>query len=468
MLTQTNPYNLTKAVFTLPFELYPFQQDTVHELSPLLAAGIYFEPGLGKTPTATVIAIYKLATGADVVIVIMPPLLISQWQRWLLRLKDGNGKPPRVMAYRGSPATRAKLSFDADFILMGMQIFKRDIEHISRQIKGKRAHVILDEAQCIKDVSTANYKTYRDFVFDHSHNLLTGTPLNVPVDAYAYIKLVAPSVYRNLSQFNKIHIEEEDFYGNPKSYRNLDLLASNLLINADRKTKDDVLVNLPPCTIQPIEYDLDPKHLALYRRMAADQLLKLPDGGKLDLTQVTALYHAVGQIVMQWSYFAQDDALVAAGFNLVEQVLDELGSAKLIVFGNYVRTNEMLVSRFKCPGIWGGVNAKDKDKAVDTFINDPACRMIVLNPIAGGVGVDGLQDVCCDALYVEPPIATSHWTQSLSRIHRDGQHKPVTIRMGVALGTVQGKLLANLSEKEGLVNPLQGSKAELKAALFGQ
>lgn len=122
---------------------------------------------------------------------------------------------------------------------------------------------------------------------------------------------------------------------------------------------------------------------------------------------------------------------------------------------------------YNCPGVWGEISAKEKDRAIDKFITDPTCRLITMNPRAGGVGVDGLQHVCTDVLYVEPPIAVMHWTQSLSRIHREGQTQPVTVRMLMALGTIQEHLVASLTEKEDLVNPLQGSKAMLREAIFG-
>lgn len=461
------PYEAVRAAFDFPFRLYEFQQDSTNEEALLPRSALYYEPGLGKTPTSTHCALYKRINGTDMIMVLMPPLLISQWARWLGRVTYKDGRPLKVVCYRGSPKHRASLSFDADFVLMGIQIFKKDFDHIERMVEGKQVHVVLDEAQCIKDVSTDNYKIYRDFVDTRSHQLLTGTPLNCPDDAYAYIKLVAPTIYRNLNHFNQIHVAEKDFFGNSKEYANLDLLRDNLVVNADRKTKEDVLLTLPPCVIQPIEYDLDPKHLALYRRIAAEQLMKLPDGDKIDLTQATALYHAMGQLIMQWSYFAQDDSLKAEGYKLVEETLDELGSAKLVVFANYIRTNQELMKRFNCPGVWGGVTAREKERAIDKFINDDKCRLIVLNPVSGGVGVDGLQQVCSDALYVEPPIAVSHWTQSLSRVHRDGQTKTVIVRMGQAIGTVQQYLVKNLSAKEALVNPIQGSRAELQNALFG-
>ena len=461
------PLEMVQSEWGLPFTPYWFQAEAIDDLADKQKGALYFEPGLGKTVTATCIALNKLMKGADTVLVIMPPQLITQWGRWLSKIKGRDGSPPKVVAYRGTPTQRAALDLNADFVLMGIQIFKRDIANISSKLGEKTMHVILDEAQCIKDVGTANYKTYRDFVETQSHTLLTGTPLNNPMDAYAYVKLIAPNVYRNLHHFEQVHVVERDFFGNPTGYGNLDLLKENLLVNAHRRTKEEVLLDLPPCTVVPIAYDLAPRHLDLYRQLADEQLLKLPDGGKIDATQVTALYHALGQIVCNWGYFAQDESKVAQCFSMIDMVLDEIGSAKLVVFSNYKMTNRAIMEMYDCPGVWGEISAKEKDRAIDKFITDPTCRLITMNPRAGGVGVDGLQHVCTDVLYVEPPIAVMHWTQSLSRIHREGQTLPVTVRMLMALGTIQEHLVASLTEKEDLVNPLQGSKAMLREAIFG-
>lgn len=463
------PYELVRAHFDLPFELYPsFQVPAVNNLAPLPKSALYWEPGLGKTAGSTHCSLYKMIMGeVEVTLMILPPILINLWAKWLAKIKHKDGRPLRVLVYRGSPAERKKMSLqDADFILMSIVIFKKDFHRIDHDFGKKRVHVAVDEAHCIKDVGTDNYKKLRDFTADKSLQLLTGTPLNKPDDAYAYTKLIS-GVYRNLNQFMQIHAAEKDFFGNVTKWENLDLLQQNLLINADRKTKDDVLIDLPECIITQIDYDLDPRHLKLYRKLADEQLLKLPDGDKIDATQSSALRHALGQIVMQWHYFAQDESLKSAGYDLVEEVLDELGDKKLIVFGNYKRTNQELVRRFKCPGIWGEIPPKQKQAALDKFIDDPKCRMIVLHPVAAGQGLDGMQHICQDVLYVEAPVAVSHLTQSLSRVHRDGQRNVVTVRLGVAAGTIQNHDVRSLTAKEALVNPLQLSKARLRDIIMG-
>lgn len=466
------PHDLVLQHYDFPFSLYPFQIEAVNELAPLPRTGLYLEPGLGKTVVATMCALWKQIQGVQVTLGLMPPLLVTQWGRWLSKVKRKDGSPLRVTLYQGTPVQRKALSFDVDFILMGTQIFKRDIERVQDGLGDKVRHVFLDEAHCIKDVSTAIYHQYRDFVEEESHQLLTGTPLNTPVDAYAYIRLVSPGIYRNLLHFNEVHVVTTDIFNKPCEFANLGLLAENLLVNAVRKTKEDVLLDLPECIVTDIEYDLDRKHYDLYKRLASEKMLHLKDGEKLDATQVTALYHALGQIVCQWHHFGQDEALKSRAYYLIEEILEELGDKKLIVFSNYQRTNAEIVRRFKCPGIWGQIPPKQKQVNLNQFLDDDRCRLIAMHPVAAGQGVDGCQHVCQDVLYAEPPITPSHWVQSLSRVHREGQRNSVTVRMAVAKGTLQRHIVSQLTEKEELIMPVQGSRAyltdvEVRNIVFG-
>ena len=467
------PHDLVLHHFEFPFPLREYQSDAVNELAPLDRTGLYLEPGLGKTAVSTFCALYKLIMGqAETVLAVMPPLLVDQWAAWLSKIKMKEGRQPTIHKYAGPPAKRKEIGFKTDFMLSGVQLFKQDIERFNDELGGKNIHVILDEAQCIKNVDSNNYRVYRDFVEFNTHQLLTGTPLNVPVDAYAYIKLVSPGTYRNLLHFTNAHVTEIDIFKAPTAYKDLDILTENLLINAVRKTKEDVLKDLPECVVSTVEYNLVPAHYKLYVTLANNKLLELPDGGKIDATQVSALFHALGQIVCQWSYFGQDEKLKAKAYSLVEEVLDELGSKKLIVFTNYKRTNQEMVRRFGCPGIWSEVSHDEKQAGLKRFLNDDKCRLITMNMVAGGVGLDGFQHVCTDALYLEPPVTPAHLTQSLSRVHREGQKHSVSVRLGVALGTLQRSRVDVLTDKESLIAPIQVSKAyltpeEVRHMVFG-
>jgi len=485
-MTPTTPYDLVLSHYDFPFPLYPFQVEAVNDLAPRKRSGLYLHPGLGKTAVSTICALYKMIMGeVQGTLGIMPPLLVAQWARWLSRVKHKDGRPLRVTKYQGSPAQRKDLDLDVDFLLMGVQIFKRDFcsrkknvhghyDFITtKPLPGKKWHILMDEAQAIKSVESAIYHHYSGLVEDESHQLLTGTPLNVPEDAYAYINLITPGLYRTLLDFEQTHIWAKGAFDKAVEYVNLDTLTSNLLFNSFLRTKEDVLPDLPECIISDIEYELDSPHMALYRKMATHKLLEWKEEQKLDLTQATALYHALGQIVCQWHYFGQDETLKSKVYSLIEEVLEELGDKKLIIFSNYQRTNEEIVRRFKCPGIWGQVSPGQKQRNLNKFLDDPKCRILAANPLAAGQGVDGCQHVCQDVLYTEPPITPSHWVQSLSRVHREGQRNAVTVRMAVAKGTLQRHLVNQLADKEALIMPVQKAipyltVSEIRKIVFGE
>jgi superfamily II DNA or RNA helicase len=162
-----SPYESVRSAYDFPFELYPFQVDATNELAPDQRSGLYLDPGLGKTAVSTHCALYKKVP----VLCVLPPILVTGWSRWLQKVTRKDGSKLDILCYHGSPKQRAEMNLIGhDFVLMSIQIFKRDIERIEREMGQIDLHIILDEAHCIKDVGTANYKTtnFNQFVkFTH-------------------------------------------------------------------------------------------------------------------------------------------------------------------------------------------------------------------------------------------------------------------------------------------------------------
>lgn len=460
-------YESIKTKYTLPFEAYPFQVETVDELGVLPRSGMYLDPGTGKSFCATVIALHKKDTRKAQTIVTMPPILLDGWARFLRKI-PGLG----VAIYRGTPKQRLGLTLDADFILMSSQIFKIDFDRLDKYFHKKPVTVIVDEASSVKSIASANHKLLHSFVLSHECELLllTGTPLTTPADAYAYIKLVAPGTYRNLNQFENIHVAERDFFDKITGWRHLDVLASNMLINAKRVIKEHVLTQLPAVTYTPMFYELETKHLKLYNRLAEEQLLLLKDGGKIDATNASALWNNLQQIVLNYAHFAQEPETRSAGYDLLDEVMAELGDLKLLVFANYRMTNRSLTEYVKKYGgvsLYGEIGAAQKERNLQRFMNDESCRVLVAQPTSGGYGIDGLQDVCSDVLFIESPLTPTHFEQSLARLYRNGQMKGVHCRIAVANKTLQVRLHKALLDKDDLVTQVQGKYETLRNLIYG-
>ena len=459
------PYDVVKENFTLPFELYPFQQAIMNDRAPEPRTGFYMQVGTGKTPTSTYCALFKKAMEDRQTVVLMPPILLLMWQRWLERIPEITS-----MMYRGSKKEREALQFQADFILMSMGIFKNDYDRLMSELATRNLTIINDEATSIKNIETANYQRFSEFAAGQDIMLLTGTPLSSPIDAYAYIKLIAPSIYRNKRQFENLHVEERDFYKKPKVWANLDMMHANMKVNSVRAFQRDVLKDLPEEIYVPIEYELERDHMALYREMAEEQLVRLKDGGKLDLTNATALWHTLQQVIMQLDYFSETPGAKSAGFELIDQIMSEIDGEKIMIFGNYKRTLESVVKYLEPHGavlIYGEMSDRQRERNVERFVTDPSCRVFVANYRSAGKGVDGCQHVCSDMLFIEQPLNPLDFEQCVGRLSRDGQKKRPTVRIAIASGTLQVQLHKMLLAKDALINLVQGGWKDLVDAIYG-
>jgi SNF2 family DNA or RNA helicase len=467
------PVEVVRERYKFPHELHDYQNKEVCEVAPLPRVGMYWEPGVGKTTGATHKMLYeRLTQGVSSHVVLMPPILLDQWREWLSSIIDKDtGKPLSVTVYAGLPKKREKLPLNSNFTLISYGIFKNDFEKLYDAFHGPTNAVAADEATAIKNVASDTHRAVSIFSEGKNLQLLTGTPVNKPGDAYAYVKLVAPGVYRNQRHFNRLHVKEFDEYGNVKEWMNLDLLAQNMKINASRILRREVRSQLPEVIYTPIKYSLAPSHLALYRRIAEERLVDLDSGGQLDAISASKMRSQLQQIVLNWGAFAEDPSLKASGLDLLDTVMEEIGDKKLVVVANFRRSNAMLLEqtrdKYGTVAIYGDVTPSARTNALREFIHNDRCRMITLQPDSAGFGVDGLQKVCSDMLVLEAPTTPTPFTQVVARLDRDGQQDVVNCRVAMARGTVQVRMFGDLLKKDALANSVQGSFKDLKEAIFG-
>jgi SNF2 family DNA or RNA helicase len=472
--TEQSPMDYVWGHFKFPakIERRPYQIEVVDTLGPEEGLGLYMGGGTGKTFVGTCICLYKMEVlGQQLTWVTVPPILIQQWADWLNTIKP----KPRVLAYEGTPSQREKFDLTKyDFVISSIQILKKDFAKIYKHAKKTKLNLMVDEAHCIKNPESDNFRKVRDLVdLDTTHFIpMTATPLTTPLDAYAYIKLIAPATYRTYGQFERIHVEKFDIFGKPTKYAELELLRENMRINSVAIQRRDVNTELDAVVYDPIVYDLDKKHLALYRRLVEDGLLPLPDGGKIDATTAVALRQKLQQIVCNYAHFSGDDNNKSTAFELVEQTMDSIGAGKkLVVVGNYRMTNRHLVDLFQhynAVAAYGEIDAKKQHQNKMRFIEDPTCRIFILQPSSAGFGLDGLQAICSDMLFLEMPMVPKDFHQTVWRLDRDGQQEPVVVRVGIARGTLQGHMLEQLLRKDELVTKIQPSKLDLRREFFGE
>jgi SNF2 family DNA or RNA helicase len=131
----------------------------------------------------------------------------------------------------------------------------------------------------------------------------------------------------------------------------------------------------------------------------------------------------------------------------LEALLDEMGDSKAVVCYDYTETGKMIVERANAMGIdnvWYYGGTKDQSATRRRFLDDPKCRLMVMNSEAGGTGNDGLQKVARYMVFYETPTPPITRKQTVKRIHRSGQERRSFVYDLVMTRSLDGGILGDL------------------------
>lgn len=336
--------------------------------------------------------------------------------------------------------------------------------------------VLVHNCQHIKNPQSKLFKcVYKLAQPDRRIQLLTGTPTSKPQDTYAYMRIKTPNLYRSYGHWQNMHVDEVDIFKTITKYKNLDLLAENFAIKAVKRTKQEIFGhNLDPI-FQPMEYELAPKHAALYKKLAEEQLLLLDNGDKIDATTAQRLRHALQQIVCNYGKFSGNPEHVSSAYELLDQVIEEVdpmdqSKSKLVIWTYYVATSEAVTAylrdKYGVEAVAAAYGKVDSNKGVEAIMHNPKCRFLVAQPSSAGVGLN-LHHVCSEMLFLEMSTSPMQVRQAIGRTDRVGQKVRPTIRFGQAKGTIQLKLFQDLLKNDTLVTQVERTKKSLRDEIFG-
>src|SRR6266480_5927524 len=165
---------------------FPYQIEALHAIEGLEFAAVFHEPGLGKTKIAIDLLLSWFKAGVvDSVVVVTKRSLIANWQA---ELQNHSHHFPLVLS-QNRRANYAALNSPGRVYLTHYEVFKTDFNRLRLFLRTRRVAVILDEAQKIKNPSSALFRTFAQLREDLVRRvILTGTPIaNRPYDIWALI-----------------------------------------------------------------------------------------------------------------------------------------------------------------------------------------------------------------------------------------------------------------------------------------
>lgn len=236
-------------------------------------------------------------------------------------------------------------------------------------------------------------------------------------------------------------------------HKNVDELKRILKPFLLRRTKEEVLKDLPEVFYQTVTVPrsgaaLPPEFVSQESELQhADTELQVALAAMSADNQVTALEASASSMTTLRRYTVSLKLPAIA-----EQIIEDLenGIGKILVFGVHRSAIEWMAEKLKGYGavtLYGGTAAVDRQKHIDRFRDDPACRVLVGNIQTAGTGVDGLQKNCNEAVFMECSWVPSEIAQAATRLLRIGQKNPVRARIFSLYGSVDERVQAVLTNK---------------------
>ena len=174
-------------------------------------------------------------------------------------------------------------------------------------------------------------------------------------------------------------------------------------------------------------------------------------GGKDGVITAASAGVATGKLAQAANGFMYDNNKLPVALHdekreWLADLLEDASGPTLVVY-EFIEDLQMLleVAGGMTPFLGAGATDKDADQAIKDW-NAGKLKVMGLHPASGGHGLN-LQHGGADMAWISPCWSPEFWEQTIARIHRSGQTRPVMVRVCVARDTVDEMKLARVYEK---------------------
>lgn len=442
--------------------LLPYQKAGVSYASKAKRSFIADEMGLGKTIQA--IATLEYSSQSDKVypaVVVCPPTLVlnwkAEWNRWL---------PHR----RVTVVTNRKdfpENDTYDVVVVGYS----NVQHWEKQLTGHNSY-IFDESHYAKTPTAQRTKSAIKMAKSApKHGIvlcLTGTPVtNRPAEYASQLDIIGKlKEFGGLWGFYRRYCNAfQDRFGqwNISGHSHLDELNDRLRGTCYiRRTKSQVLSELPPVVHSPVLIEGTETGLKEYRKAEQDIIKYITDRAReiaLELGESPYSAAVVARIKAESNEHLVKLSVLRrlaakAKMPVVEEWVKErvADGKKVVIAAHHRDIVDELARKFGNLRIQGDMKVADIEEQKQKFQTLPVeeAPVIVLSIQAAKTGhtLTSAQDI----VFVELPWTPADLDQTYSRLHRIGQQGSVTATYLLTEGTIDEEIYSLIEKKRGVVN----------------
>lgn len=333
------------------------------------------EMGLGKTIQTIA---FLLSNKDKKSIVITPTALIYNWKNELEKFAP----TLKVGLLHAAKSERGKILDNIDnydVILTTYTTYKNDIDKYKNI---NFDYCIIDEAQNIKNPDAIITKAIKN-VNAKVKFALTGTPIeNNLMELWSIFDFIMPGYLYNKSKFKSI------FVNNDKNIIELKNLIKPFIL---RRTKKEVITELPDKIEQKIIIDLEKEHKRAYKGYVNLITRKIKENNQDNIT-VFSYLTKLRQLCLSPELMVKNYQGKNSKLDVLINIINDSSDEKILVFSQFTKVLEVIGKRLNEENISysyldGKTSAKDRVKLVEEF-NTNNNKVFLISLKAGGTGLN--------------------------------------------------------------------------------
>lgn len=411
----------------------PFQIKAIDKLLSVKMCALFAPTGSGKTKIMIdVIQSLYHAGKVEEIFIICPVSVMENWQQELD--KHWYGEVPRhVLTITGIESYSAGGLFD--------------------RVKGTindKTIVVVDESSRIKNPKAIRTDRLIQLATPAVYKyVMTGSPiLNGTIDLFSqfkflHIDIIGINTYIGFR--NRYCIMGG--YGGKKvvAYKKTHELMGKLHPYSYVIDKKEAMPDLPPQTFSPRIVKKSPEQARLIERIKEEMISESTDGEKKIKNALTKMLR-IAQVAGGFT----EDGIAVAGKNpkleALKEIVDESPDEQIVIFVKHIAELNLLVSTLpEAEAIYGAVKPKARQEIIDRFQRGEI-QYLVCQYQSGSIGLNMHAARIC--VYFSFDFSLEFWIQSMGRIARDGQERPMLYVPILMDGTVDRLVYRSLQNKQ--------------------
>lgn len=324
------------------------------------------------------------------------------------------------------------------------------------------SYVILDESQAIKNPQSLRFKAVC-LLKAKNRITLTGTPIeNNTFDLYAQMHFANPGLLGSSKSFRDNYSLPIDKNGDKERADELRKMINPFMI---RRTKEQVAKELPPKTDEILYCHMEKdqrKVYTAYRNKYRDMLMGRIQQDGLEKSKLYVLDGLMKlrqicdspQLLSDEENYGSESVKVE---ELIRNIKEKTGNHKIVVFSQFITMLSIIRKRLEEINISheyldGKTSHKNRQKSVEHFQADDACRVFLISLKAGGTG---LNLTAADYVFlVDPWWNPAVEEQAIDRCYRIGQDKKVFAYRMICKDTIEEKIINHQQSKKALADDI--------------